>query len=162
MAELPRRPQRGDDILTAFNALREFVRKNRLLSVSGGRLSQVEGGVTLSINRSPYLAPTIAFGCTSVGLVVTVTPGKVYFKGVSKTITDWPTDGEVTLTETTYAWIGMSLTNGTATWHAGATDPGDGDDDTEIFRIFVATVADGNITELLECQHGDIHCLGNA
>jgi hypothetical protein len=104
----------------------------------------------------------IAFGCTNSGLVVTVKLGKVYFKGVSKTITDWPTDGEVTLTDTTFGYIEISLSAGTATWKTSATDPGDGDDDTEIWRIFGATVASGAITELLECQHGDIHCLGNA
>ena len=104
----------------------------------------------------------IAFGCSSAGLVVTVKQGKVYFKGVSKTITDWPTDGEVTLTDTTYGYIEIDLANATATWKTAASDPGDGDDDTEIWRIFVATVSSGAITELLECQHGDIHCMGNA
>ena len=105
----------------------------------------------------------IAFGCTNVGLVITVKVGKVYFKGVSKSIGStpggWP---NVTITETTYGYLSMSLTDGAVTWGTSASDPGDGDDDTEIFRIFVATVASEKITELLECQHGDIHCMGNA
>jgi hypothetical protein len=50
MAELPKAPQRGDDILAAFNRLRDFVRRERLLSVVGGRLSQTDGGKTLSIH----------------------------------------------------------------------------------------------------------------
>lgn len=105
----------------------------------------------------------IAFGCTSVGLVITIKVGKVYFKGVSKSIgstpAGWP---NVTITATTYGYLSMSLTDGVVTWGTSASDPGDGDDDTEIFRIFVATVADGKITELLECQHGDIRSMGNA
>lgn len=105
---------------------------------------------------------TIAFGSTFDALVVTVTAGNVYFKGVSKAIGSWPAGGAVTISATTHAWLDISLTDGTVTWNTGASDPGDGDYDTEIWRIFVATVAGGVITELLECQHGDIHCMGNA
>ena len=105
----------------------------------------------------------IAFGCTNVGLVITVKVGKVYFKGVSTSIgstpAGWP---NVTITATTYGYLSMSLVDGATTWGTSASDPGGGGCDTEIFRIFVATVADGKITELLECQHGDIRSMGNA
>jgi len=49
MAELPRQPQRGDDILYAFNALRDFVRKERVTAGVGLRMSGVDGGKTLSL-----------------------------------------------------------------------------------------------------------------
>ena len=49
MAELPKTPQRGDDILDAFLKLRDFVRRERLLSIVGGRLSSTDAGKTLTI-----------------------------------------------------------------------------------------------------------------
>jgi hypothetical protein len=102
----------------------------------------------------------ISFGCTNSGLVVTVTPGKLYFKGVSKTITNLP--ATVTLTATRFGYISINLSAATAEWLEATADPGDGDDDTEIWRIFKATVTGTTITELIECQHGDIHSMGNA
>ncbi len=51
MAELSRAPVSGESILAHFLRLREDVRRNRLLSVTGGRMTQTEGGVTLSIPR---------------------------------------------------------------------------------------------------------------
>jgi hypothetical protein len=144
--------------------LYDFVRKERLMSVVGGRLSQGEGGKTLSINQGAGSArKVVAWGCDHAALVITVKVGNIYFKGVRKTAAStpvgWP---DVTITDTTYGYLSMSLTDGTTTWGVSATDPGDGDDDTEIFRIFVATVADSKITELVECQQGDIRSMGNA
>jgi hypothetical protein len=79
-------------------------------------------------------ARVVAFGCTNVGLVITVKVGKVYFKGVAQSIgstpVGWP---NVTITATTYGYLSMSLTDGAVTWGTSASDPGDGDDDTEIF-----------------------------
>ena len=126
-------------------------------------------GTSFEVKRSEQSVskkPVIAFGCSNAGMVVTVKLGKVYFKGVSKTVGSWPTDGKSTLTATSYGYISIDLAAATATWHLDTSDPGDGDDDTEIWRIFVATVtgtgATAKITELLECQHGDIHSMGNA
>jgi hypothetical protein len=72
MAELPKAPQRGDDILAAFNRLRDFVRKERLLSVVGGRLSQGEGGKTLSIppggGSMPFSGTVYIAGIWTTGL----------------------------------------------------------------------------------------------
>jgi hypothetical protein len=71
MAELPKAPQRGDDILQAFNRLRDFVRKERLLSVVGGLLSQTEGGKTLSIRTSastPFSGTAYIAGNKTTGL----------------------------------------------------------------------------------------------
>ena len=120
-------------------------------------------GTANSVLPSSGSSRVITWGCTNVGLVITIKVGKVYFKGVSKSVGSTP-DGwpNVTISSTTYGYLSMSLTDGTTTWGTSATDPGDGDDDTEIFRIFAATVADGKITELLECQHGDIRSMGNA
>lgn len=120
--------------------------------------------------RSPDILPSnysspsrvIAFGCTNTGLVINIKPGKLYFKGVSLTISNWPNGNNVTITDTTFGYISIDLANATATWATAGSDPGNGNDDTEIWRIFAATVTDGVITELLECQHGDIHTLGNA
>lgn len=104
----------------------------------------------------------IAFGCTSSGLVITIKRGRVYFKGVLKSVASWPSLNKVTITATRYGYISIDLTNGNPTWHDSATDPGSGTDTTEIWMIFVASVTDGKITELLECQHGDIHVMANA
>jgi hypothetical protein len=163
MAELPKQPQRGDDILTAFNRLRDFVRKERLLSVVGGQLKSTDAGKTLSIPRSSNINRVIAFGCSAAGLDITVKAGLVLFKGVSKSYT---ITNPITIAATSYGYFSIDLTNGTPTWTVSTSDPGNGDDDTEIWRVFVATVtgtgATAKITELLECQHGDIHCMGNA
>jgi hypothetical protein len=114
------------------------------------------------LTQVPDTTRIISFGCTASGTTVTVKQGKVYFKGVSQTIASWPSNGEVSCSATTHAYIEIDLANATATWKTAASDPGNGDDDTEIWRIFVATVSSGAITELLECQHGDIHIPGNA
>jgi len=71
MAELPKAPQRGDDILQAFNRLRDFVRKERLMSVVGGLLTQTEGGKTLSIRTSlstPFSGTAYVSGNKTTGL----------------------------------------------------------------------------------------------
>jgi hypothetical protein len=118
-----------------------------------------------SPDSSGWSAPSIVFGTThNGGLEVAVQQGKVYFKGVSITISSWPIDGEVTVTNdsTLYGYIEISLSSATATWKTSTSDPGDGDDDTEIWRIFKATAAGGKLTEIIECQHGDIHVPGNA
>jgi hypothetical protein len=104
----------------------------------------------------------VSFGCTNAGLVITMKLGRAYFKGVPKTIVSWPTNGIVTISATTYGYVSWDLSNGTPTFNTAATDPGAGDDDTEIWLIFIATVAGGKITELEECQHGDMRSMGNA
>jgi len=101
----------------------------------------------------------ISFGCTYSGLDITVKLGKVYFKGV---IQSYTLTNPITIAATSYGYFSINLTNGVPTWTVSTSDPGNGDDDTEIWMVFVATVAGGIITELLECQHGDIHCMGNA
>ena len=132
------------------------------MQLEGGEVIHNENGIRLSPGSSGG-SRVIAWGCTNVGLVITVKVGKVYFKGVAKTVGStpggWP---NVTITATTFGYLSMSLTDGAVAWGTSATDPGDGDDDTEIFRIFAATVSSGVITELLECQHGDIRSMGNA
>lgn len=52
MAELPRRPQGGDDIRTAFNSLMDFIRRERILSVVGGTIKQMDGGKTITVTPS--------------------------------------------------------------------------------------------------------------
>lgn len=160
MADLPKAPNRGDDILYAFLKLRDFFRRHRLMSVVGGVLTQTDAGQTLTIIQ-PKIPParTVAFGCTNDGLDITVKAGKVYFKGVSKSFT---LTNPITVAATSYGYFSIDLTTGAPTWTVSTSDPGNGDDDTEIWMVFVATVTSGKITELLECQHGDIHCMGNA
>lgn len=158
MADLPKAPNRGDDILYAFLKLRDFVRKQRLVSAVGAKLTQTDSGQTIVVPNTQRFR-TIAFGCYNEGLDITVKPGKVYFKGVVKTYT---LTNPITIAATSYGYFSIDLTNGTPTWTVSTSDPGNGDDDTEIWRVFVATVTSGKITELLECQHGDIHCMGNA
>lgn len=72
MAELPKAPARGDDILYAFLRLREFVRKNRLASVVGGTLKQMEGGQTLAIRPAggsmPFSGVAYIAGHKTTGL----------------------------------------------------------------------------------------------
>ena len=72
MSELPKAPQRGDDILGAFMRLRDFVRKERLMSVVGGRLSQTDGGKTLSIHAGggamPFSGTAYIAGNKTTGL----------------------------------------------------------------------------------------------
>lgn len=111
---------------------------------------------------SPTSNRIVSFGSTSSGLVVTMRLGRYYFKGVLKTIGSWPSGGNVTISATTYGYISIDLTNGNAAFATANTSPGSGDDDTEIWLIFIATVADGKITELEECQNADIRCMGNA
>ncbi len=101
----------------------------------------------------------IAFGCSNAGLAITVKQGKCYFKGVSKSCT---ITNPITIAATSYGYYSIALDTGVFTWTVSTSDPGDGDDDTEIWPVFEATVAGGKITELLECQHGHIHCMGNA
>jgi hypothetical protein len=108
---------------------------------------------------SSSVKPVIAFGCSYSGLNITVKQGKCYFKGVSKSCA---ITNPITIAATSYGYYSLALDTGEFTWTVSTTDPGDGDDDTEIWRVFVATVAGGKITELLECQHGDIRSMGNA
>ena len=72
MAELPKAPQRGDDILGAFMRLRDFVRRERLLSVVGGRLTPTDAGKTLSINGGaasmPFSGTAYVAGNKTTGL----------------------------------------------------------------------------------------------
>jgi len=98
----------------------------------------------------------------SGALQVTVTAGKLYFKSVSQTITDWPTSGVIDLSDnaTTWAWLLINLVTPSVTWTTGSSDPGDGDEDEEIIRVFKAVTAGGRITELLICQ--DFRLPGNA
>lgn len=110
----------------------------------------------------PVTRKVISFSCSNVGLVITIKLGNYYFKGVPKTIGSWPAQSAVTIAATTYGYVSISLIDGAATWMTAASDPGSGDDDTEIWPIFVATVSGGKITELHECLHSDIHCMGNA
>jgi hypothetical protein len=148
--------------------LRWYVTVTRWLNnmeIVGGRIERTPEKIIIYPNTDDGFLRTVAFGTTrGGGLGVVVQQGKVYFKGVSITISSWPTDGEVTVTDdsTLYGYVEVSLSSATATWGASASDPGDGDDDTEIWRIFKAVAEDGAITEIIECQHGDIHIPGNA
>lgn len=56
MADLPKAPVRGDDILYAFMRLRDFIRKERLVSVVGGRITQTDGGKTLTIPKASFVS----------------------------------------------------------------------------------------------------------
>jgi hypothetical protein len=104
-----------------------------------------------------------AFGVQKTGaLEITVTQGKVYFKGVGKVIADWPALGVVDVTTNRFGWIAINLLDGSAAYAAGTTDPGDGDGDEEIVPIWKVTVADGIITEIVQCHPCDIHVYGNA
>jgi hypothetical protein len=102
----------------------------------------------------------ISFGCTKSGMAITIKPGRCYFKGVRKSCSI--ATNPVTIAATSYGYYSINLTSGTFTWSVSTSDPGDGDDDTEIWLVFIATVVDGKITELEECQHGDIRSMGNA
>jgi hypothetical protein len=53
MADLPKAPQRGDEILRHFLRLRDFVRKERVLAGSGIRVVQGDAGKTVSISGRP-------------------------------------------------------------------------------------------------------------
>lgn len=106
-------------------------------------------------------------------LKVTVRVGKVYLKGVSLTITasagaghsisgtgDWV----VTLDSvggTKWCWIETNFDTTYCYLKTGAADPGNGTDTKENIRLFSATVVSSAITEVYECQHGDIHLAGN-
>lgn len=104
-----------------------------------------------------------AFGIEKTGtLEITMTQGAVYFKGVEKIIADWPTNGVVDVTTNRFGWLTIDLTDGSVAYVAGTTDPGNGDGDEEIVPIWKVTVADGSITEIVQCHPSDIHVYGNA
>jgi hypothetical protein len=151
------------DELSALRASLEAKISDERLAHRFGQDGMAPGTVTPGYMAATSQATRATWDARRTGaLQITITLGKLMFKGVSKTITDWPADGVVDLTDnaTTWGWIETSLVDGACTWETGAADPGDGDDDTEPIRIFKAVAASGRITELLICR--DIRLPGNA
>ena len=131
MAELPKQPQRGDDILTAFNRLREFVRKERLLSVVGGQLKSTDAGKTLVVKRGagvssapmPYSFQSKIMGALTASMLsggITLGPF---------TRIEWAAITSASLTITVddvtpkwFVWLSVDVREGAeaATWHEGA------------------------------------------
>jgi len=52
MNGISRAPYSGESILTHFKRLQDDLRRNRLVSVVGGRLTQTEGGMALDVSRN--------------------------------------------------------------------------------------------------------------
>jgi len=95
-------------------------------------------------------------------LKFSIATGKVYIAGVSKSITDFPNSDVTVSSPSSHKWHGyieVDLTGGTASWKTGGADPGDGDDDTEIWPIVEITLNDGDtaISEIKQRWLGDIH-----
>ena len=127
--------------------------------------ADADGGARFQGEQRSSVLDTVksSFGIRKTDtLEITMTQGAVYFKGVEKIIADWPTNGVVDVTTNRFGWLTIDLTDGSVAYVAGEDAPGDGDDDEEIVPIWEVTVADGSITEIVQCHPSDIHVYGNA
>jgi hypothetical protein len=92
------------------------------------------------------------------GLGIEITKGVLTLAGIGKAIGSWPTDHAFNATDdaTTYCYLETDLSASTCTWKTATTDPGNGDDDTEITVLVEITAADGEVTGIYHRQWSDI------
>jgi hypothetical protein len=130
MANLPRRPNRGDDILYAFLKLYDCVKRNALVSVVGGTLKQTDAGQTLVLRQNFGKAgSSVDFAWNVVedaGLDVTVTPGDIELGPDTViawgSITNAATTVSITASSTTWwIWVNIDMANETAEMFDGAS-----------------------------------------
>lgn len=99
MAELSRDPRRGEDILEQFLRLKADLRRERIVSVVGGMLSQVEGGRCLTVTHKKGRGGSInppAWYSTYSDMTITITPGDIELG--PDTVIEW---GDITNASTT-------------------------------------------------------------
>lgn len=144
-----------------MTALAQFTRQNNALAFSQHAMRR-----TNPVKEFPMGAAAAALNHPwkfeqdgDTGGVLTL--GKVYMGGVAKTVTDWPTDGELSsVTTTTEYWIELNFQDGTATFDSGESVP-ENTAAVEYWHILTLTCADDIISEVFNPWPCDIRALLN-